>query len=553
MKIDKYISTFLNPADPYRYGHEWYGFPRAKNLKQFYCDDQIEIGFQLSRHGHKIRLKRFNDAGWSKQRKEKTGTKFNSFRCDINRKDNDRRKKWWFAKYHPCVDVAFLMFDIDRHYPENATPDEKARIDFYAQQEVDKLISVFGADSLAWVTSPGQIKDGVHVQGLHAFALMEDAVQFSKLREDVAAFKEYHSIEAESLDTLSMFRLPGQRHVEVCNPRTYEILFPLSESDSRDKSLAVFCRALEKLVPVNNRELFADALEWKASKNKPVESAPLVAHPVRESFNREQALEVVNTFTVLKKLCSDKTHKYRATNFQVALEEVVKELPSLRPSTSETCKNFRLMYAKAKCSLKHMFTKYDPTKCNRQDLDDAERIAESVTIEDKWLIGGLKKLGYDDEFISFWKEYRKLEKQYNGRVHHEKLYQSFGSQRQWDKVKVKAQSNAFAIYVEYDREGHKCRQWGSHKTLLELARKLRDAARWYVKFGEEIKQKIRSASPSISPTEILQQVAIHYLSFVAPQSTGQPESNSAPLFYALTLPLGTSQNHEWDKLLRHTA
>lgn len=230
-----YEQIFLDPAHPYRWGREPFSIPRIPNsFEQVNTNEEIKCG-------HKSGYPLVNLRAPGKGRRSRRFK--NRFCLNIERRDGDRRKWWVFVSYDDATPIQFLMFDLDRHYSPFMLPSEAKEIDRYVQEQViiiEQLAREAGG-SVVWTTSPGDFYEGYgHIQGLYAWIPLDRPVPFGKLKNDVVALKDYWGIEAESFDTIRMIRLPGQRHVEVCDPRTYKVIDPVS--DEPIHSFEVFAR-----------------------------------------------------------------------------------------------------------------------------------------------------------------------------------------------------------------------------------------------------------------------------------------------------------------------
>lgn len=118
---------------------------------------------------------------------------------------------------------------------------------------------------------------------------------------------------------------------------------------------------------------------------------------------------------------------------------------------------------------------------------------------------------------------------------------------------MKCGKEFFVTYVEYDKGGHKCRQYGLHKTMIRKVKEAPKAVKWYENYGKQLQQKIRSASPLNTKRDTLKVVAQQYLIEHSHQPTEQAASSSIPLFYEQFSPLGSPENFDWVKLLGKTA
>ena len=153
-----YFTTFLEPANPYRFGTERFAMPRMKKtIRHANSTEDIARGYKFGIYGP-YALKRLDSYGWSKSKQ--TGTAFNALRCSISRRDRSKiRKKWFFATYPDASSVSFLQFDIDRHYSSEMLPGERAEMDHafrFQVQCIKEMATDVGCD-VVFTTSPGDI------------------------------------------------------------------------------------------------------------------------------------------------------------------------------------------------------------------------------------------------------------------------------------------------------------------------------------------------------------------------------------------------------------
>jgi hypothetical protein len=518
-----YFSTFLQPANPYRFGTEQFAMPRMKKtIRHANSKDDLARGYKIGTHGP-YALKRLDAHGWSN--KKQTGTAFNALRNSIIRKDTSKiRKKWFFATYSDDSSVSFVQFDLDRHYSSDMLPDERAEMDHAFNQQVQSIKEMaeeVGCD-VVFTTSPGDIlggswsketkkwEGGEHVQGLYAWIKLENPVKVSKLREYVQAIKEYYGIECESsVDAKNrLVRLPGQRYVEMADPETATILH---EEEKPAHGLARFADAWFEAKPANLKKLFSPAWSWKNQEIKKsvktVKSKPVLAKtvvPVRNvtvvGASSSQSLDEPNTFLAAtsRKICSRITIKYQGQRcyFDKAVQEAKQELCSIRPSTSKTCSSLSLLESTVRRWMDWYFTKFDSGKCfaSSRDIQDAERFRSSLLLEESFIFRFIEKhvhLHFREKKI-LSAIFAKM-KIWRGRIHCHVLYELAGGRTAWFKIQNKLKG-FFVVLDEWELK--KCRQWAWSKTVINGVASMNEAA-------NDVAEMLVSPSPKKNEKQVV--------------------------------------------------
>jgi hypothetical protein len=539
-----YLKTFLRHASNVRFYKETIALPIRLQPIQVNRTEEIEAGHKLDhafwRDGYGS-LEYLSAPGQGKN----SHRLYNRLLCNLERREGLAVDVHW---YLTCYDstMSFVMFDIDRHYPADATQSEKDAIDRDAQKQVDAIedMEFHTGCSVVWTTSPGG--------GLYAYVPIDREVVNPRLKAAVTHLKSFYGIDCEANDTLTSFRLPGFRYVELVDPRSYQLLQPLNPNDPPELTMIRFQEAWKNAKPISPAKLFNQAI--RASKRKPVVKTRKSSV---QQVTVEAALYMRCTFKAAteRKICSIAVHRAKrlGASFSSALEEVVTELPKIR-GVSKTCSDPRKLVSTCKGWLSWYWAKFDPSKCNSgRDAQDQERIAESASLDAKWLFKLLAPYKLTpSELDGIGKFFNHL-KGWNGRVGYKELYACFGSQRKAFRViREKLRGEVIVIYDEYVK-GVKCRQWGFHKSVIRKVKEAPKAVKWYQKYGKQIEAKIRKASPLNSKAEYLERVANHYLLLHASQPQVVTAFDSAPLFYELVSPLGSSESYDWDKLLGKTA
>lgn len=499
-----FFRTFLETADPYRFGTERFAMPRMKKtIRHANSGPDIARGYKFGIHGP-YALKRLDSYGWSNKRQ--TGTAFNALRNSINRKDRSRvRKKWFFATYPDASSVSFFQFDLDRHYSAEMLPDERAEMDhaFRVQvQCIQQMAADVGCD-VVFTTSPGDIiggawnsetkkwEGGEHIQGLYAWIKLERPVKVAKLREYVAALKEYYGIECESsLNAASrLIRLPGQRFVEIADPENATILH---HEEKPSHGLARFADAWFEAHPAKLKKLFGPAWSWKDRENEePVKTVrktrrtPTKLVPVREvtvvGSSSGQSLDEPNTFLAAtsRKICSRITIKYQGQRcyFDKAVQEAKHELCSIRPSTSKTCSSPSLLDSTVRRWMDWYFSKFNSERCSAssRDIEDARRIRSSLLLDECFVFRFLDKrvhLRFREEKI-LSKIFAKM-KEWRGRIHCHVLYELAGGRTAWFRLRNKLKG-FFVVVDEWKLK--KCRQWAWSEAVINGVASMKEAAR----------------------------------------------------------------------------
>jgi hypothetical protein len=481
-----YLGSFLLPASTERWLTEICTLPRYKaSLFQVNTNYDISLGYKdvddtTPWRRCPSRLELLNDEG--------ARGSYNKFLCNLFRREGTKIAKRWILATYP-YGRAFIQFDIDRHYKEGMTPLEKAEIDADAQREVGNILDMVkdvGCD-VVWTSSPGDIIDGEHIQGLYAWIKLDHHLSPKKYKAYVHALKEYYLIECE---TPSVVRLPGQRYVEVVDPETYEIAHPIDPIKKPQATMAWFLDYWNEAKPLQTQKLASthavNALHVQQQMKPQEQAQPVIAQPIKapaKSVNiaacsKDDALIEQNTFLAAteRRICSRIAIKYHGqeTYFDQAVEEAKRELVAVRPSTSNTCSNLGLLDSTIRRWMKWYFVHFDPgkSKSSMRDNEDRIRVSSSIAVDTSVLLRYLKKhagLSYSE--CSIVRRLDERIKRWNGRISCKVLYSFSGDKRSWfDLFYVGKHSNynrgklrsLLVLLDEWQRDGkvRKCRQYG---------------------------------------------------------------------------------------------
>ena len=451
----EYWRVFMAPADQYRWSTEIMDFPRRGDIYPENLVDDIDRGVRLLPSGRCIPLKPCT---------------LTTFKANICRKDGSKReKKWFFRQYADTAPVEFIQLDFDNHVPEGALPWEQQAIEDALQDNIQRFLDL-GIPAI-WTTSPGQIINGEHIQGRYAWIKLSQSITVGQLRRLCRRFKDYHLLsEVEcSWDTAYRnIRLPGQRHVEVCDAKTGTILFPVI--NKMDETLGDFMKQWDALEAQSPEAVFGESEAWLASRKPsatPVAPTQATRHlPHIEAWSVDECLSEQNTFKAAtkRKVCSKLTHAYSANPalFDVAVEHAKRDLCKIRPASSHTCSDSGSLDRTMRRWMTRYFRTYDPQKRRKgnreRDLHDKQRVAYVHTIGDHIFLRALKDLPY--RFKTICLNMLQKIRRFNGRVSFTELYgdHPICTARQWHQIVNSLR--IFSIIDEYDVEHHKCRQWG---------------------------------------------------------------------------------------------
>jgi hypothetical protein len=474
-----YKNYFLNPSSNEQWLTEVFCLPRYKSsLFPANTYEEIDQGYKSFKSKPKVQvpIQLLNESG-------KRG-EYNKLLCNLFRKDDNKYKKWLLTVYP--YGRSFLQFDIDRHYQKGMTPQEKAEIDNKARKEVENINDMASdlGGTVVWTTSPGNIIDDEHVQGLYGWLKLDRHLWQKEYKHFVKALKSTYTIDCE---TPRVVRLPGQRFVEIANPETFEIIQKI-DNDKPQSSMGWFLSYWQEANAINvskfnaiyhsiketNSKKTEKVVQVKVKKAKP--KSPIKYGIQLEKSTLQDALAEKNTFISATKhrICSELTIKYQGQSKykEQAIQQGMKKLIHIRPGDSNTCSNPELLYSTMKNWMKWYFKEFDIAKCDssKRDIADKERIGSSLLLDEKMLLRYLKKhsgLTYKEQGIVA-SVFGKMKK-WNGRIFCEELYRLSGDKKVWFKLfnpgkynnnkKQLGKLSSFLIIAD-EWKTKKCRQYG---------------------------------------------------------------------------------------------
>ena len=397
--LEQYIQDFLKPAHPTRWSMEptrairrdmtsWYqwmdkeGKTQYRQFRRNALDHQIEMGYReiLNWRDETVATPKL----WRLRRNN-----WQIFRCNVDRPLGQKITKHWLLTTYPeDQPVNFIQFDLDRHYWDGMTPEEKLQVDHQFERNLENLRVAGQSIGFDFVltSSPGDMYDGQWIHGAYAWIKLDnplDEITVGQLRPLIRQFCDYWGLETEDQDghvsriefswdkKHRLIRLPGQYRVELLDPETLEIAHP---AEKPNETLAWFMDAWVELKPVQPETLFAECLkEAETKKAAPLvaqssSSAPVILPPVPAPIIRttkskalppsqscshvqwslEQCLTEQNTFTsaTQRKICHDLAWQYDGNreHLDQAVTEGMVKLRQCRPSTSKTCSDPLLLH-----------------------------------------------------------------------------------------------------------------------------------------------------------------------------------------------------------------
>ncbi|MCH7686746.1 MAG: hypothetical protein IH899_08710 [Planctomycetes bacterium] len=398
---------------------------------------------------------------------------------------------------------------------------------------------------VVWTTSPGNLiggswsrengcwEGGEHVQGLYAWIKLDKPVQVKKLRGYVTALRDYYGIECESsVDAKNHpVRIPGQRYVEVVDPETLQILHP---PEKPSDTLAWFAEEWFSAKPASLKALFGPAMSWKRKKQSSIvsprfSSSTSIKHVHVEGCSTEDALQEKNTFTAAteRRICSRIAIKYQGQPafFDQAVEEAKLELFAVRPLTSKTCRNSRLLHATCKRWMDWYFSTFDSSRClvSRRDKEDTKRFASSDSLDPELIVRFLKsRLHLSSRESSIVRSVFEKMQTWKGRIFCRVLYNLAGGKRFWLALKKKLQGY-LVILDEWQKK--KCRQYGWGQRVLDGLSSMRYAAK--------------------QAAELLACVDKEGKKRVVGQEPAKAMHKSCPEYASMLIASISSPNHDW--------
>ena len=551
---DMFVRLFLQPADNYLWAKEAMALPRLKDehgrrciypdnhkadlergyrLRGWHADrEDVDHEFYLPLNPLKDTLRKVKRSSEERQTiAAKHGT-CGAFRrqrvCDTFSKIKHhlvRRSHWLFMQYPTQIEtlagffeenrVRFVnIWDFDVHVNPGDSEDrinQKYR-EMYRQIDDARRIATEYGFTIIFLTSPGDLVDGVHHQGRYGLVLFDEPVPVADLLSTRGQVKNLLRMDWETAwDTRNRnIRLLGQKHVVVCDPDTLEPLHRNDDARQRHERVAGAIRYVlddDAVVPVRRIMELAeqttpqveDQVAPPVPAPVPVASmapvwngTPVSACPGLTSIERCQVVhDTFDVFTRRRKFGHRAAVKYLIDNpgmereafISSAIRDFKAEFVASRPSTSRTAAN-------ADQALRPYFGYYFDT-FNRQKLngesrcvkdhEDRERIKSSLGLDEKLVAHAARKyLGLTREETSWFASINRYLKRFNGRLFWGLLYGPGGivPTRKWaafkDKIKL-----AFEWIVDYqapdgDRNG-RCRQWSFTKGFIQLVQRLKKA------------------------------------------------------------------------------
>lgn len=500
--IARYVSDFLKAAHPTRMAVEPRAMPRLRGPDGGACIWPTATTKEIAQRYRMVPnfapVERPELCRRPLRRLDRKN--YSWIRHHLFRKRSDRTTvNWIFVTFDDDALVSFLQFDFDRHYREGATPDDKAEIDHHFRQQVQLLQDIAdeqGCD-IIWTTSPGDIDafTGDHIQGLYAWIKLDRHYEVAELRRLVAAFEQYHGLEAECCwdSRYRNIRLPGQEFVELADPASVTILHPVRKRQR--EALGHFAVAWADSKPANAERLFDECMQW-VEKQKQAESeqaastpgvkppAPLSCPPRLRACGAtvDELISEPNTFksATEARICSQLAHRFRGNRryFNQAVEQAMAQLKDIRPKISRTCSDQKLLRSTVTRWMRWYFDHYDAKKaCRRnmitdRDREDRERVSYCRGLDRKRVLRQLRDRGLKYREKSIFSRFLDLADKWNFRVAVKAIYdgsKAICSKQAWFGL-IRKLKGILIILVENDADSHKCRQWGLARWFVDRLR-----------------------------------------------------------------------------------
>ena len=425
-------------------------------------------------------------------------------------------KDHFLTTYADDRPVAFTILDFDRHPPKGRTEplavesDEWTAIDEAFWRKVEAFHRLAGAldvDAL-WVESPGRwLMDGhglpCRMSGLYAVIRHEPRTP-SELRPMLETMKGRHGLAVEtSWDTRHRnVRVPGQCFMDLClvDPARRTIV-PIRDPEARmerERNMARLAATVDGYgtLRADGGERLLEAGAERAAKG-------LAASPIGQNGGSGRAVRPSNRDTtagkrgsgsarhIRKPAPSDvpdparwlrepdtfrtlhesgllrralREHGWDAGKVGEAVQWMAPRFRALRPSSSATCSDDRGLAAFLRRHYQWGCRTYDERKAKgnaraRARAEDEARIAASLRLGDgKALDAYLTRVvGLSGKEMTLFLRFRRLEREYAGRISWRALYAAFGGQRRF--MGLQARHGLLSIAQERSQSQGRCRQW----------------------------------------------------------------------------------------------
>jgi len=475
MAARDYITSFIHPADPYDYCWETFRLPRLKDYDR-----------RATRHAE-YSVKSLHEY---------------PFQTRFQRSETDKFKKWLLCSYWYDAVVDWIRFDLDRHgYEDIETPDEyaDAEHEFYLEvQKLEEIAEEQGFDIL-WTTSPGNIVEtgfcaGEHIQGLYAWIFFDRPISVMDLVGWTRALKEYHDIESEcSWDTVSqLIRMPGQRHVELCNPYNGKPQYAYDDSKP-DAPLHQFNHAMQSVVPAKVDVFFGEPLKWQKDRNlakdlgldstpaTPVHSIPRQHRKAKWDTADDYVADLRSNPDTWDRLWrKDHTAQLLALKYngdKMSIDKAVAEFEvracAVSPAESKTVSDPVSRNQFAQRLVTYAFSRFDPKKTGgRRRAFDVERFSYCSKLDRatfRWFVNGL--LQVEEEDLDRVMAFFDYVQDHEGRVYYEVCHSIFSGKRNWDRMQEVMRSKGILVTLDEYVRDDKCRQYGWGVKVLQECKK----------------------------------------------------------------------------------
>jgi hypothetical protein len=482
-----YRSSFLAQASPYRHWRERYGMPRprrpwgGKTLRARYTNDELQSGFHVVNVGPYTGSNPEVAARWTWELLvENKPLTDDTLLWHISARAGTRGKAWILTHYGPEALLDAFYIDIDLHFAAawdyvDESQDICVHVDESSPEEIERAEDAFWnqvaqiqafADHLGlqgmWITSPGDIWHGQHLQGLHVWFRLETALPRDELASRMSTFVQTHCIHGEVFPCMSTgenpelldraVRLPGQPHQYLVN------IDVNSRSINRvcldNDYVSQFMTVLDKwesvatvplsLLPVEPEETGRDG----ASISLPPISPKHMSTPSPPSPSPGEERDRGDTMALIRQVAARVVRSYqgrkdRASEIEV---QVAKDVRRLVCRSSATCDTPGLLERKVKPVVAFYLAGYDPAKAARRTirLDDDEIVQPLRNVATGSLANVLKAKGVSDGVIAFMANLLSVLIVQHGRVAVRRrsksttgttLAELAGSRRKWDRIR----------------------------------------------------------------------------------------------------------------------
>lgn len=452
--------TFLAPAHKHRFWKESCCLPRQRDFRQVNTNREIIDGHRTvtlrrdTKYEYDQKCALINLQWKLNKRTGQVDGCYGRLVHSLRLRDEAQHKAWFLTSYDDQAEINFIMFDLDRHYRPEMTPDEMHEVEHFFWMDVGILMEFaksHGFDVL-WTTSPGDVVNSTHIQGLYAWIKLDQAMPVYRLRDLVNRLVDHLGLEKSDGQPVEHntehpnrpIRLLGQRYVEVAdadvNNSSIAVVEPvrprgLKRYNVNVHRFAVAIEAWHRLAPVSVDVLF-NGLPPSSHAVLMAEdtSTPLVSPPkyIMSTLVDSGSLPPSgNTYSTICQASSRCVHRYRGDrNMEGTIIEAVEALVTDKHGSGHTCTHAHGLRRKVKQVVRRHLVTYRPMAENdmgtatpwRKEHRALEADMDSIPMKPLIAIGCeelavvLRDMGVSNGTVEFMGRWLEIAKKQHGRV-----------------------------------------------------------------------------------------------------------------------------------------